>query len=165
MYLTTNEAAFKKECAACESFEELAALGLRELMKFPGDVEIVCGPITSGGLGSIEKNLAVFNDVVRRMLRHGQPLFNQMPYEDQLFALRDAWKPEPAIPYPPGYEPVLERFYRPLFETRRIRRAWFIPNWETSRGATWERELLGSLGAITHTLKDEWVVEALSAAG
>lgn len=161
MYLTTDTHGFRELCSARDSFESLAELALEELAKFPPGVEIVCGPITSGGAGSIKDNLTIFNAVIKRLLEQRRPVFNQMPYENQLFALRDAWKADPDALQERGYEPVLEQFYRPLFSSERFAKAWFIPKWETSSGATWERNLLRSLGVEFEDLSEDWVTGAL----
>jgi hypothetical protein len=149
MHKETIAAALCADCAVTGSFEELVELALNEVAKFRGDIEIVCGPITSGGRGSVEENLKLFNAVIKGLIDEGRPIFNQMPYEDALFRLRaKSEKAEGRMPGDASYNPiVLERFYRPLFETNRFTRAWFIKGWESSKGACWEHELLSGLGA------------------
>jgi hypothetical protein len=161
MHPKTDEKWLRAECAKTTSFEELATIGLAELKKFSGEIEIVCGPITTGGLGKVERNLEVFQAIIFRMLRRGRPLFNQMPYEKQIFLLRSEWKETESQKKPSTYEPVLEEFYRHLFEARRITRAWFIPGWESSNGACWERRLLSSLDVEIVNISKEWTTRAI----
>lgn len=165
MHLRTDVAVLRMVCAKAETFEKLAAIARAELAKFSGDAEIVCGPITTGGRGSIEKNLEVFEAVIGRMLRKGRPLFNQMPYETQLFALRRVWRPQESWMARSWYEPVLEEFYLPLFTAGRIKRAWFIPGWKSSKGAQWERDMLPRHNRVSLVdLTPAWVDEALAGA-
>ncbi len=134
-------------------FRRLGEIAVRELCK-SGASQIVCGPITTGGLGSHEKNLRAFDMTVQRLLSEGNPLFNQVPYEDPLKQMEIIWLA--ANPKAPYCAPILEDFYRTLFMTRRFKIAWFIPGWESSKGATWERNLLGSLGAQFYDIRREW---------
>lgn len=135
------------------TFTKLANVAIRELCK-SGASQIVCGPITSGGFGSKDKNLQAFIQTIDALTGMDFPIFNQVLYEPALWQLTDTAQKAGADFS--EMHPILEDFYRPLFMTRRFKAAWFIPGWESSKGATWERNLLGSLGAQFYDLRREW---------
>lgn len=147
MHPATDITWLKVECEKATSFEELVVVALGELKKFKDGAELVCGPITTGGQGSVEANLAVFNKVIDHFVRVDRPIFSQMPYEGKIFLLRREWinkDPNRANEY---YHGILERFYLPLIESGLIRTAWFIEGWESSVGAKWEHKQLRMVGA------------------
>lgn len=157
MHHQTNEEEFTKECSKTNSFSELVPLAMAELKKYTDGVEVVCGPISTGGRGTPEANLKVFEATIKGLQAEGRPLFNQMPYEERIFFFRKQWQesaPENAGKY---YTPILEEFYRPIFEAGLVKKAWFIPGWESSQGARWERELLTKVGAEIIDLTDEQI--------
>jgi len=151
-------------CKPIQDFSGLVNIARYELSKFHGRAEIVCGPITSGGLGSVEKNLAVFNSAIQGLIIQGRPVFNQMPYEDALFRLQaEHERRHGRHPEDKSYNPVvLEEFYLPLFQTRGFSRAWFLPHWRTSKGATWERNTLGGLGVCIVELSEDQLANLLA---
>ena len=128
-----------KECGKAVSFSELAALALAELRKFSDGCEIVCGPITTGGRGSMKKKFKVFRLTVQALAKLGKPMFSQLPYEEQIFFLRKRWQEADSSRINKYCMPILEEFYHPLISTGVIRAAWFIPGWESSFGAEWEQ--------------------------
>lgn len=154
MHPTTNYDVLMLRCSRAMSFDELASIALTEVHKFPDGAELVCGPITTGGLGSVELNLTAFRASIKRLLEEGRPIFDQMPYEDQIFSLTAKWKrnnPDRAREY---HQPVLNGFYLPLITSGRIIGGNFMPGWETSQGARWERALMHKLGIRTTDLVD-----------
>lgn len=166
MYMTTSEAMLREMCEHTTSFRELVALALGELEKFEDKAEIVCGPITTGGRGSVEKNLEVFNRAIAGLIRQGRPVFNQMPYETALFRLRAKHDEKSGRdPNDKTYnDVVLKQFYLPLFQTERFSRAWFLPDWRSSQGARWERQTLSSLYVLMSDLSEDQLANLLSLA-
>jgi hypothetical protein len=152
----------KAECARTESLTELGLLAISELRKFPEGSEIVSGPISTGGRGSIETNLKVFSETIVLLQKNGRPIFNQMPYEDQIFLFRKRWWEGDPARTGKYYMPILEDFYLPIFEQRMLNKAWFIPGWESSFGARWERERLVEIGVEICDLDNKWVDELLA---
>lgn len=69
MHHQTEAEQFIRQCATADSFAELLPIALKELQKFPHGAEMVCGPISTGGRGNPQANLAVFNATIRRLLR------------------------------------------------------------------------------------------------
>ncbi|MDB5225476.1 MAG: hypothetical protein JWL87_428 [Candidatus Adlerbacteria bacterium] len=160
MHHETDLEWLRAECANAESFEELAAVAVAEMEKFE-DAEIVCGPLTTGGLGSMEKNMAAFLAVIDMLKKEGRPIYSQGPYEERIAYLRDRWRehhPSRAQLY---CTPILEVLYARIFDAGRIRRAWFIPGWESSLGATWEHDRLKGAGVEIEYLTPERIQSLL----
>lgn len=111
-------------------------------------IGMVCGPISSGGLGSIEKNEQRFSLAIQTLQGAGYNLFNQMPFEPAMKRMY--------IPDHTGYDwRILHHFYEPIFRGGRIRQKFFIPGWESSTGATWERGIAQELGIEIIDLDDD----------
>ena len=162
MHYNTDMAWFVNECEKANSFAELIPLALAELDKFPDGAEVVCGPISTGGQGNLEVNFRVFGETISKLIHEGNPIFSQVPYEERIFFFRKRW--ENASPKNVGqyYMPILEEFYHPLIQSGRIRKGWFIPGWESSFGARWERTHLEEIGAEIVELDEEWVEDILN---
>tara|TARA_B100000508_G_scaffold104314_2_gene82649 strand:+ start:445 stop:972 length:528 start_codon:yes stop_codon:yes gene_type:complete len=135
------------------SYEDLAGVAMAQLRRlsaaFPIPSGIVCGPISNGGLGSKEANIAHFEEVVRTMVKRTKGnFFSQIPYEEALWRVQDYLAVrEPDMVHPKGAgNPLLEKFYRPLFESGLIGAAFFIEGWESSDGAVWEHKLCEEIG-------------------
>ena len=156
MHHDTNVQMFEEKVARTESFEQLAELAMRELCKFSDGAALVCGPITTGGLGNVPDNLALFSTTIVRLQGYGRDIFTQMPYEKNgIFRLTRKWKD--ANPNDSDYHaPVLESFYRPLFESGYVNEGIFLPDWKSSRGACWERALLTELRITVSDLPADW---------
>ena len=41
---------------------------------------------------------------------------------------------------------ILDDFYLPLMQKEKIKTFYFIPNWQTSKGAQWEHDLIQKMG-------------------
>ncbi|HEX8591422.1 MAG TPA: hypothetical protein VF696_01580 [Candidatus Paceibacterota bacterium] len=162
MHHATDKSWLEAECVKADSFAELVPLALAELKKFPTGAETVCGPISTGGRGSIEENFRVFGATITALTEQGRPIFSQVPYEERIFFFRKRWQDEGPSRAGAYYMPILEEFYHPLLTSGLIRRAWFIPGWESSYGARWERDELTKAGAEIVDLTDEQVDEFLS---
>lgn len=117
-----------------ESIADLYVIATRVINRLPKPIVTVCGPIATGGLGSIDKNLNAFNQMIIRLQNSGLNVFDQMPFEETMQELtRKLQKGE----YP---ESILKDFYLPIFESGMISESYFIPGWESSHGANWEHD-------------------------
>ena len=120
-------------------FGDLSKVAMRVLGRMPQPVGEICGPITSGGLGSREKNLAAFLKAIDELRAQGKTIFDQIPFEEKLYEFTQAnW-------YRGGLQ-LLEEFYLPLFKSGLIEVFYFMPLWHTSMGATWEHKMGLELG-------------------
>lgn len=135
----------KKEHQAlrlCPSFEELGQIALGILRKMPQPVVEVCGPMSTGGRGSLEKNMELFQISIEILADKGYHVFDQIVFQDKMKQLCDYGNRKD---YPME---ILEIFYRKVFCSGYIKKAFFLPDWHTSLGATWEREFIIKLGNI-----------------
>ncbi len=114
-----------------EAFEGLAAIALEILEEMPEPVVQVCGPITNGGLGSVEKNLAKIGEAIRKLEAEGKNVFSQLPFEGVMHRIKET-------PYYRGENHLLEAFYLPIFESGLVKTLYFVEGWESSYGACWE---------------------------
>lgn len=123
-----------------QAFAELVPAALAVLERMPKPVSQVCGPISTGGLGSIEKNLAVFDAAIDRLIKQGIVVFDQMPFEEHFSRILNSQQGTRQN------NMLLEEFYRPIFESRHVSRLHFIHGWQSSEGADWEHQLGQQLG-------------------
>ncbi len=126
---TPDDAAALERAA---SFPELGRIALRIVARMPQPLGQVCGPISTGGFGLIERNLERFREAIRTLTGLGHFIFDQMPFQEPMADIlkrRRQTAPD-----------LLAGFYLPLFESQWIRTLYFLPHWHTSVGASWERE-------------------------
>ncbi len=122
------------------SIRDIFIIAERVIGKMEGDLGQVCGPITSGGKGNIEDNLELLNTKINDLLEQGVSIFDQMPFEETFHrVVRENVEKE-------KYTNILDDFYLPLFLLGRIKTLYFIPGWESSRGANWEYQKAKEMG-------------------
>jgi hypothetical protein len=123
-----------------ETYKDLYVIAQRVILRMPKPFGQVCGPIATGGLGSIEANLHAFNETIKKLQSEGRVVFDQIPFEEPMQKIKNDLKPGEYA------EAILTDFYRPLFESGNIDTFYFMPNWQTSRGANWEHGEAERLG-------------------
>ena len=122
------------------NFQELLLVGMEVLNNTiahhgEGLVE-VCGPISTGGVGSREGNLEIFSDVVDRLKNDGHIIFDAVIFEKKIDRLTPLFMEEDE-----DYcWALLNEFYLPIFESGAIEKFFFIHGWESSTWTTWEME-------------------------
>jgi hypothetical protein len=124
-----------KDLEKVESIKDLFTIAERIIERMPKPFVQVCGPITTGGLGSTEANLKVFNETVIKLQNKGLTVFDQMPYESTMQRLQDE-----LVAKGDYLHNILTDFYYPLFNSGFISAFYFIPGWESSFGAKKEHE-------------------------
>jgi hypothetical protein len=107
----------------------------------PKPITQLCGPISTGGLGSIEANLKNFNDTIIRLQNQGLNVFNQMPFQQPMHRLKEKLTKEGKYS-----NNILTDFYYPLFKSGVISSFHFLSDWQTSFGATKEHEKAKEFG-------------------
>jgi len=126
-----------------QSIWEIYEVAKNILSRMPETLAQVCGPITSGGKGSIEENLNYLNDSIQELQKQGIHIFDQMPFEETFHRIvREKT-------YSQTYENILIDFYEPIFQSGKIKTLYFIPGWENSTGAKWEYAQAKALGIKT----------------
>jgi hypothetical protein len=136
------------------SLEEAADIGISILkrMKAEGKPVIqICGPMSTGGAGSIEKNMSRFEAAVDTAVQNGLTVFNQIPFQNAIIRVTDYYE---GAPYNTD---ILEVFYRRMFESGYMDGILLLPDWESSKGAIWERELALKLGMNIEDYPIEWL--------
>jgi hypothetical protein len=121
-----------------QDFKDLYKIAHRIFARMPEGIGQVCGPIATGGLGSVAANLEKFDETVRTLQAEGKVLFDQMPFEWPMQEIKKK--------VTDGANTILQDFYLPLFESGKIKTLYFIKGWETSYGANWEHDQAKRLG-------------------
>ncbi len=117
-----------------ETFESLSDIALLVLRGMPPGVAMVCGPITTGGSGSVEENLKRFARAIALLDSRGENIFTQLPFEAPMQKIKENKA------YYKGGEHLLKTFYFWLFCSGYVTRLCFLPGWESSYGARWEHD-------------------------
>lgn len=136
------------------TFEEITQVALTILSRMSGcgqPIVQICGPISTGGLGDLRKNLERFDKAVKKASERGLIVFNQLPFQTAI---------ERIDPYTgtDGYcMEILEVFYHGVFHSGLINKTLFLPGWEGSIGATWERAIVSKLGIEIEEYPEEWL--------
>lgn len=123
-----------------ESVKDLYIIAIRILGRMEKPLSQVCGPISTGGKGNVKDNLLEFNNKIKELQEKGFNVFDQMPYEDPMYRMMVNFSKEEYM------ENILTDFYLPLFESGHIKELYFLPDWKSSHGATWEHEQAKRLG-------------------
>lgn len=113
------------------TFEELCSIAMRIILRMPKPVGQVCGPISTGGSGSIPENLKVMAEAIQKLQGEGKNIFDQIPFEGPMELIKK-------LPHYKGGYHLLEAFYLPLFKGGFMQTLYFLPDWQSSQGATWE---------------------------
>ena len=129
-----------KKLELVASFSELFPIAEEIIKRLPPPVSQVYGSISTGGLGSMEKNMKRFEETIESLHRSGLTVFNQVPFETPMNRILAAKKSD-------GYDhSLLLDFYLPLFESGLVHVLHFLHDWQSSTGASWEHEQAKRLG-------------------
>lgn len=127
--------------AEAVTYSDLLPIAIDVLKRMPKPVGIVCGPITSGGTGNEKENITKFDETIQNLTDQGLNIFGQSYLIDTAIK-----RIENGNKTREEEDVLLETFYQPLFETRLIAEAYFMPDWQTSYGASWEHTQMQRLG-------------------
>lgn len=122
------------------SYKDLYVIAERVISRMPKPFAQVCGPIATGGLGSIEANLNAFNEEIKKLQRNGVDVFDQMPFEGSMQRIKKLDKNADHL------GDILADFYYPIFHSGLVSALYFMPNWRSSKGANKEHERAIELG-------------------
>lgn len=131
----------REDLANAKSISDLFIIAERIIDRLPLPIGQVCGPITNGGFNSIEKNLEFFNQNIKNLQSQGNNIFDQMPFEETIQKFK-----EEEIDKEKVYQSIMNDFYLPIFKSGKIKTFYFLPNWQTSKGAIWEHKMAEDLG-------------------
>lgn len=116
------------------SYKDLFAIAEKVLQKMPSPVGQVCGPISTGGAGSVEKNLKRFEQAIADLQSQGVEIFDQVSFEIPIQRIKSLRE------YGNYDDLLLYDFYLPIFESRLVHKLYFLPDWKSSVGARWEHK-------------------------
>ncbi len=110
--------------------------------KYQRPLSIVCGPI-SGGSGNRKENILTLKKSI--FLLSNNPgkqslIFDQIPFE-VVFEKYNIW----VAKSPNRENKIMSHFYDKIFESGLLNKGYFLRGWDTSRGASHEREKLTML--------------------
>jgi len=103
----------------------------------PKSIAIVCGPISTGGVGNVTDNLKIYENTIFKLSTQNKNIFNQMPFMKAFDIITKKFgntKEE-------KNQILLDKFYLPIYESGLITKMYFIHGWESSHGARWERKV------------------------
>jgi hypothetical protein len=141
-----------KEAHTFEDAANIAICILGRMTSTRSQVIQICGPMSSGGLGSLSKNMERFELAIERAKLHGLVVFNQIPFQEAIIRLSDFQEGAE------GYNTsILEVFYRKIFESGHIHKALFLEDWESSIGARWERDVVSRMDISVEEYPSEWL--------
>lgn len=128
----------------------LANGAVARLKLLPAPVVRVCGPLTSGGYG-YDENLRRFRVAEERLKHEGKTVFDYFANNSDELHIKDAGIP---------WELVMEHYHKPILSSGLIAKAYFMPKWQTSNGASWERDYIENFTAMQIAeLGEEWFEE------
>jgi len=151
--ITEEEIELLDNIATFEDAAELAVNVLSRMNTTGKEIVQICGPMSTGGLGNQKDNMIRFRLAIDRALDNGLMVFDQLPFQKTIIRLCEAKAEQ--VDY--DWE-ILEIFYKRIFESGYVHRALFLPGWDKSTGASWERNLVTKLGLVVEEYPVEWLV-------
>lgn len=146
-----------------KSLEGLLDIALKMLRKmstsYSRPVEIVCGPISTGGIltnegtADIQANKIRFYKTVKKLQKEGLNVFDQMVFHEameKIFVSSGLTSPE-------FNKKLLHEFYLQIFESGFIKKKNFIHDWKSSWGANFEHNQAEKLGIEIMYLPKDFV--------
>jgi hypothetical protein len=145
-----------KRIKEANNYKQLLGVAMEVLLRIRREnplepIAMVCGPISTGGTGSRDKNLKIFDKAIERLSADGLLIFSQMPFEEDMERI---YKSDPDLQ---GIR-LLEEFYLPIFKMKVIKLLCFLSGWEDSIGAQWEHTQAKQLGIPIIYLGDYYII-------
>lgn len=119
-----------------KSFPDLTEIALDILHSMPQPIGEVCGPISTGGNGSIKENVEIFKKIITKLVGLELNIFNQLLWGDTL----KRFVQESSLSRQDANKMILKNLYLPIFKSGLVKNLYFMDNWNSSYGASWERE-------------------------
>lgn len=121
-------------------------------------ISVICGPISTPKHVPIRQKIQRFKDAIKFVaIKTADTVFDQMIFERVFVKFQKKWHEQMGSDSYPM--PILEEFYRPVFASGFITQAYFIPGWQESFGASWERKELKKLKIPAYDLMSNWQEE------
>lgn len=132
------------------TFSELTDIAFRIIERMQKPIVQVCGPMTTGGEGDIEKNFAAFKQTVAHLRTNGCNVLDQVPFDEAIQRIINSRKKQ-GYPYD-----LLEEFCLPIFESEHVTTLYFLPGWQSSTGTSWEHEQAQRLEITIIYMPENW---------
>jgi hypothetical protein len=133
--LNASEVKAVAKASTMEELAEVAIRFLRRISKKGHEVIEICGPMTTGGLGDFNANMKRYNHAIKMAVQSGYVVFDLPFFQPAIVRILDFKEGQPNY----NWE-ILHVFLRKVFESRYIVKGFFLPDWQSSIGASWERE-------------------------
>lgn len=131
-----------------KTYTDLFDIAIDFIPRMPQPLVQFCGPISTGGKGSIESNLAELDKAILFFATKGVSIFDQIPFEEPMQRIKSNKE---------GYNyDLLNQFYVPIFELGYIKKFVFLPDWESFLGAIWEHDWAKEHGIKIEYLPYDW---------
>lgn len=151
--MQSNFEIYYKELENVNNYLDASKIALSIIKEMPRPVGQVCGPITTGGVGSVKENLKIFSNTIEKLTQEGKNIFNQLPFEETLKRIRNNdWRP-----FSEKNLRLLKEFYGTVFESGLVENLYFIHGWEKSFGTTWEHRKTGILNLNRMYLPKDYI--------
>jgi hypothetical protein len=119
------------------TYKDLYIVAMDILKHMPHPIIMVCGPVSTGGVGDIHKNIEILNKTIIKLSSQGNHVFSQIPFEDKLQLLKEKF----GRSHEEKAQILLDDLYLPIYKSGLIKKFYFIHGWESSHGARWERKI------------------------
>lgn len=123
------------------TYSELFIIAHSVLKRMPAPVGQVCGPISTGGAGSVDGNLALLEKAITDLQEKNIEIFDQIIFEKSIQRIKGIREKRDEYD-----NSLLVDFYLPIFESKLVHRLFFLPDWQSSIGAAWEHEQAQRIG-------------------
>jgi hypothetical protein len=121
-----------------KNYHDLKMIAMKILQKTPKPITQICGPITTWGKGSLEKNIEDFDKAILHFIAQGENVFDQLPFQDAMEKISKEVE---------WYDMrILDDFYFHIFASGMVEIYKFLPGRESSKGASWEHEQIAKFG-------------------
>ena len=117
------------------SFKELYIIAEAILKKMPERTVGVCDPLSTS---HVQDNLVIFNKTIEALLDKGIAVFNEIPFEEKITELKEQWFVENKESDKKHCAPLIEDFFKPLLESKKITKLILLPNWQDKYLSYWE---------------------------
>lgn len=141
-----------------KSFEDMIPVALSILKRMQlvdRHIVQICGPISTGGKGSLEENVKYFKKAQNIAIQKGLNVFDQIPFTDSIIRLVN----EMNVSKGDYCFDILHKFYRGVFASKMITEFIFLPKWQESTGAKWEHEEASLHGISVKDYPIDWLEE------
>jgi len=150
--LNKSEIEAVENASSMQELAEVAIRFLRRVNRGGNKVVEICGPMSTGGLGNFEANMRRFSHVIHMAVENGYVVFDLPFFQPAIIRIENFTEGQTEYNWD-----ILHVFLRRIFESGYIIKGFFLPDWQTSIGAKWEREEFVRLQIPIEDCPLEWL--------